>query len=103
LPTPNTYVTGYTQSATSRRLRGRSTRTFNGVNDAFVAKITDVVLPAQTTGKVTGGGSIDVAGGKGTFGFIVQRKDASSPAKGQLQYIDHASGQKSTAWRLTRS
>src|SRR5439155_1426818 len=63
--------------------------------DSFVAKITDVVLPpGPTVGKVTGGGSIDVSGGIGTFGFIVQRQAADASIHGDLQYVNHANGEK---------
>jgi hypothetical protein len=41
---------------------------------------------------VTGGGSIDVVGGIGTFGFIVQRQTATGPISGEVQYVNHASG-----------
>jgi hypothetical protein len=45
--------------------------------------------------KVTGGGSVDVADGAGTFGFIVQRDVADSPMiNGQLQYVNHATKAK---------
>src|SRR5439155_11490299 len=63
--------------------------------DSFVAKITDVVLPpGPTVGKVTGGGSIDVPNGIGTFGFIVQRQAADASIHGDLQYVNHANGEK---------
>src|SRR6267378_2499713 len=66
-----------------------------GGNDAFVAKITDVVLPPPpTVGKVTGGGTIDVTGGIGTFGFIVQRQAADQSIRGDLQYVNHSNGEK---------
>ena len=61
----------------------------------FVAKITDIVLPAPpTVGKVTGGGSIDVPNGIGTFGFIVQRQAADASIHGDLQYVNHATKAK---------
>jgi hypothetical protein len=43
--------------------------------------------------KVTGGGSIPVAGGFASFGFVVQQKK-DGQVKGQLQYVNHASGTK---------
>jgi len=43
--------------------------------------------------KVTGGGSIRVAGGFASFGFIVQQKK-DDRVTGQLQYVNHASGTK---------
>ena len=44
------------------------------------------------SGKVTGGGQINVAGGKGSFGFNARQDDGV--AKGHLNYINHASGAK---------
>ena len=95
-PNPNAYVAGLTNSTDFPTTSGAFQTTYGGGSrDAFVAKITDVVVePPPTEGKVTGGGSIDVAGGKGTFGFIVQRKEPGGPVKGQLQYVNHASGDK---------
>src|SRR5207247_1603165 len=43
-----------------------------------------------TSGKVTGGGVIDVPGGKANFGFVAQRKTTGGPASGNLNYLDHA-------------
>ena len=43
--------------------------------------------------KVTGGGSIPVAGGFANFGFVVQQKK-DGRIKGKLQYKNHASGTK---------
>ncbi|OGF22918.1 MAG: hypothetical protein A2V63_09565 [Candidatus Eisenbacteria bacterium RBG_19FT_COMBO_70_11] len=43
--------------------------------------------------KVTGGGSIPVAGGFGNFGFEVQRKK-DGRVEGRLEYVNHASGTK---------
>lgn len=43
--------------------------------------------------KVTGGGTIRVDGGFASFGFVVQQvKDG--PVRGNLQYVNHASGKK---------
>jgi len=95
-PNPNAYVAGVTSSTDFPTTSGAFQTTYaGGSSDAFVAKITDVVVePPPTEGKVTGGGSIDVAGGKGTFGFIVQRKETGGSVKGQLQHVNHASGDK---------
>src|SRR5437667_310853 len=62
-----------------------------GGADGFVAKITNVVLPPPpTVGKVTGGGTINVTGGIGNFGFIVQRQAADQSIQGDLQYVNHS-------------
>jgi hypothetical protein len=45
-------------------------------------------------GKVTGGGTINVTGGIGNFGFIVQVQSTSGPISGDLQYVNHATGAK---------
>jgi hypothetical protein len=37
---------------------------------------------------------VNVPGGVGNFGFIVQRKDAADPIKGRLNYHNKASGTK---------
>ena len=94
LPGPNIYVAGVTQSANFPTTPGAFQTTFGGgVSDAFVTKITDAVLPPPpSVGKVTGGGTINVSGGIGNFGFIVERS-ASGPIGGNLQYKDHATGQ----------
>jgi hypothetical protein len=46
----------------------------------------------QPAAKVTGGGSVAVTGGKGTFGFVVQRKETNGPITGELQYNNHVTG-----------
>ena len=51
-------------------------------------------IAAASAGKITGGGSIAVAGNIGTFGFTVQRARADAPIQGDLQYINHATGAK---------
>jgi hypothetical protein len=75
LPNPNAYVTGYTSSANFATTPGAFQAVFGGgPEDAFVAKITEATVPpGPFTARVTGGGTIDVAGGIGTFSFIIQR------------------------------
>ena len=72
----NAYVTGQTSSTNFPTTPGAFQTSFGGVADAFVVKLGEPVVPppAQTAGKVTGGGSISVAGGIGTFGFNVQAR-----------------------------
>jgi nitrous oxidase accessory protein NosD len=43
--------------------------------------------PLPPSGKVTGGGQIDVPGGKGTFGFNAKLEDGA--ASGHLNYMNH--------------
>src|SRR2546422_852330 len=57
-----------------------------------VVTATTVVSPQTTPGKVTGGGVIDVPGGRANFGFVAQRKTTGGPASGNLNYLDHTSG-----------
>ena len=91
LPSPNAYVTGLTRSSNFPTTSGAFQPVLAGPSDAFVAKIIDIVLPpGPTVGKVTGGGSINVAQGIGTFGFIVQRQVADASIHGDLQYVNHA-------------
>jgi hypothetical protein len=83
------YVAGVTQSPDFSTTAGAYQQTNAGVYDAFVVKIA-----AASAGKITGGGSIAVAGSLGTFGFTVQRARADAPIQGDLQYINHATGAK---------
>jgi len=95
LPTPNAYVTGFTDSTNFPTTAGAFQTTLGGGEDAFVAKIIDIVLPPPpTVGKVTGGGTVAVSGGFASFGFIVQRQAADRSIHGDLQYVNHASGAK---------
>jgi hypothetical protein len=88
-------VTGLTFSSNFPTTNGAFQTGFGGLIDAFASKITDIVLPQPpTVGKVTGGGSINVTNGIGTFGFIVQAQSTSGPIGGELQYVNHATGAK---------
>ena len=87
------YATGMTSSANFPTTTGAFQATYGGMTDAYVLKLAEPVIPpAQTAGKVTGGGSISLTGGIGTFGFNVKRDAAGAPIDGDLQYLNHASG-----------
>ncbi len=96
LPNPNAYLTGVTNSTNFPTTAGALQTTFGGgSSDAFVTKIANITLPpGPTVGKATGGGTINVTGGIGNFGFIVQAQSTSGPISGDLQYVNHASGAK---------
>jgi hypothetical protein len=47
---------------------------------------------AETAGKVTGGGEINVPGGTANFGFNAMRDTVGGPVSGQLEYYNHARG-----------
>jgi Beta-propeller repeat len=85
----NAYVAGVSQSPDFPTTAGAFQQTNAGVYDGFVVKIA-----AASTGKITGGGSISVAGDIGTFGFTVQRTTANAPIQGDLQYVNHATKAK---------
>jgi hypothetical protein len=92
-PNPNAYVAGYTGSTNFPTTLGAFQTAFNGVTDAFVTKIANIVLPpGAISGKVTGGGTINVSGGVANFGFIVQAQSTTGQISGDLQYVNHASG-----------
>jgi hypothetical protein len=59
----------------------------NGIDDDCDGTIDEDCLAATT-----GGGEIDVPGGDGSFGFVVQRKVPGDLPKGQLEFQDHALG-----------
>jgi hypothetical protein len=96
MPNPNAYVNGSTSSANFPTTTGAFQTTSGGGNDAFVAKIANIVLPpGATSGKVTGGGSIDLSSSDfATFGFIAQAQLTSGEISGELQYVNHASKEK---------
>ena len=97
LPNPNAYVTGVTGSTTFPTTPGAFQTSFGGgppgsPYDAFVAQVTEATVPGGPfTARVTGGGTINVAGGIGNFHFIVQRQ-TDGTLSGRLQYVNHASG-----------
>jgi hypothetical protein len=64
--------------------------TFGGERDGYIAKIAAAPVAPSAGGKVTGGGSVEVDGGLGTFAFSVQRKASGGPIDGKLQFIIHA-------------
>jgi hypothetical protein len=90
------YLTGATSPSNFPVRPGAFQTTYGGgPTDAFVTKITNVVLPpGPTVGKVTGGGTVDVSGGIANFGFIVQRQASDGSIHGDLQYVNHASRRK---------
>jgi len=97
LPNPNAYVTGTTASTTFPTTPGAFQTSFGGgppgsPYDAFVAQVTEATVPGGPfTTRVTGGGTINVAGGIGNFHFIVQRQ-TDGTLSGRLQYVNHATG-----------
>ncbi len=87
------YVAGFTDSPnfpTASPLQAAN----GGGGDAFVAKIAQVTLPSISVGKVTGVGTINVTGGIANFGFIVQSQSSTGPITGDLQFVNHATGDK---------
>jgi hypothetical protein len=93
----NAYAVGTTSSINFPTTPGAFQTSLGGVSDAFVVKLAEAVVPPPpppSVGKVTGGGSIDVTRGIGTFGFNVQHRAADAPIDGNLQYVNHASGAK---------
>ena len=94
LPSPNAYVVGIANGPDFPATTGAFQTEPAGDGDAFVAKIADLPAPPSTTaGKTTGGGTIrTAAGGVASFGFIVESESASGPVRGNLQYVDRASG-----------
>src|SRR2546425_551665 len=50
---------------------------------------------------MTGGGFIEVNGGKANFGFVAGLKPGKTTISGQLNYLDHASGLKVKAETIT--
>src|SRR3989442_488756 len=94
LPNPNAYVAGTAGSNFPTTPAAFQPAFGGGSSDAFVAQITEAVLPpGPFSARVTGGGTIDVdaMGGIGSFHFIIQRQ-ADGTLSGRLQYFNHVSG-----------
>ena len=85
----NAYVAGFTGSSDFPVTAAAFQTAFGGDRDGFVAKIADAV---STVGKVTGGGSIELRNGRGTFAVTAHRKTADGEITGNLQYVNHATG-----------
>jgi hypothetical protein len=101
LPNPNAYVVGFTDSADFPVTPGAFQSALRGGFDFFVVKIADVESPAGPfTERVTGGGTIDVVGGIGSFHLIVQRQ-TDGTLSGRLQYFNHASGARVQSVTIT--
>jgi streptogramin lyase len=60
-----------------------------------------VSLPLPEKALVTGGGWIDVAGGRASFGFSAFRPESGGSVKGQLRYRNHATGETLESLELT--
>jgi hypothetical protein len=88
--TANAYATGLTVSLNFPVTAGAFQTTFGGERDGYIAKIAAEPVAPSTAGKVTGGGSVGVDGGVGTFAFSVQRRASGGPIGGKLQFINHA-------------
>ena len=75
----------------------------DGVNPPVTGPpITLTVLPPVSTSgaKVTGGGNIALAGGKGTFGFVAKTGSSGSP-QGNFVFQDHVTGRTVKSLEIT--
>jgi hypothetical protein len=101
---PNAYVAGHTESFNFPTTTGAFQTMHDAArgNDAFVAKIADIMSPpAPTPGTVSLGGFIDVAGGKATFHGDVQFQSGELSPTGKVRYIDHVTGDDIAATSFT--
>jgi hypothetical protein len=89
---PNAYVVGFTSSTDFPTTPGAFQSTGDGIFDAFVTKIAEGnPQSGPFTARVTGGGTINVAGGIGSFSFMIEQS-SSGALSGHLQYFNHVSG-----------
>ena len=97
------YVAGITLSSDFPVTPGVLQPAFaEGVRDAFVSKVTDSAAPGpESTGRVTGGGTVHVGQDFGTFSLNARRRQPDDPAAGHLQYINRATGARVRAVALT--
>ena len=101
LPNPNAYVVGFTVSTDFPVTPGAFQPALRGGFDFFVVKIADVESPpGPFSARVTGGGTIDVVGGIGSFHLIVQQQTVGT-LSGQLQYVNHVSGARVQSQTIT--
>jgi Beta-propeller repeat len=89
-PNPSAYFAGWTGSSNIPTTSGAFQTMAVGPDSAFVGRIMNITVPAETVGKVNGGGSINVTGGSATFGFVVERHTAGGSVSGDLRYVNHA-------------
>ena len=76
---------------------------YNGRGTSALLIATGLVIPIPGVpgGKVTGGGQIPIrSGGKGSFGFNAMWFSKDPAPKGELEYVDHDSGDKVHAHEL---
>jgi hypothetical protein len=102
------YVAGVTTSTNFPTTTGAFQTVAGGAEDAFVAKLGEVIVPPPpppppaSIGKVTGHGSIKVAGGIASFEFVVKhRAKDGSTIRGKLLYVNRASGTKVRSVKFT--
>jgi hypothetical protein len=115
LPSPNAYVVGGTASTDFPTTPGAFQISNAGSNDAFIAKITNVVPPPPPDDQCppsgegnceqgNGGGNVNEGNGdnnNGNFSFIVQRKIATQRIYGDLQYTNSRTGTKLQSTKIT--
>jgi len=85
------YSPTYTATAT-RTDTPASTPTFTAT---YTPTFTPTLIPtptprSSTPGKITGGGNIDLLGGKATFGFVIKYVTGNPSPSGNLTFIDHS-------------
>lgn len=72
-----------------------------GTSALFIAAGFALPIPGVPGGKVTGGGQIPIrSGGKGSFGFNAMWFSKDPAPKGELEYVDHDTGDKVHAHEL---
>jgi hypothetical protein len=80
----------YTPSPVGSNETQTITATYGGDATHNGSSGTTSVVVLALAGKVTGGGQVDVDGGRASFGFVAQRKQTGGPVTGELEYHNHA-------------